>query len=135
MEFMQIEHLKDKRITQLSGGEKQRVIIARAIAQECNVMLLDEPTSSLDIYHEIEVLKYIKKRSNRDTITITVLHDINLAAQYSDFIILLSHGEIATIAPVEEVVTSDNIEKIYNVKVDIYINPTTGKPYIISKGE
>ncbi len=115
----------------LSGGEKQRVLIARAIAQEPDVMLLDEPTSFLDIKHQIEIYDLIKGLSLGNGLTIVgVSHDINMAAQYCDRIILLSNGRVYKVGTPEEVITWENIEGVYGCIVLVDKNPVTGKPRI-----
>ncbi|QIB26450.1 ABC transporter ATP-binding protein [Caloranaerobacter azorensis] len=125
-------HLKDKSINQISGGERQRVIIARALAQEPEIMLLDEPTSHLDINHQIEILSLLKKLNTEKSMTIIiVIHDINLAARYSSKMILLNKGEIISIGKPREVITYENIEMAYNLNVVITENLYTNSPYLI----
>lgn len=122
--------LKDKCINQLSGGEQQRVIIARALAQDTDIILLDEPISHLDIYHQVEILDTIKSINKKVTV-IAVLHDLNLAAQYSDYLVLINKGSIVALGTPEEVLTEENIKKVYNINICIINNPVTGKPHII----
>lgn len=125
-------HLKDKSINQISGGERQRVIIARALAQEPKIILLDEPTSHLDINHQIEILSLLKKLNTEKNMTIViVIHDINLAARYSNKMILLNKGEILSIGKPKEVITYENIEKAYNLNVVITKNLYTNSPYLM----
>lgn len=113
-------HLKDRLITELSGGERQRVIIAKAIAQNPEIIILDEPTSSLDINHQIEILKLLKKFNIENGTTIVlVIHDINLATRYSDEIIILKDGSILGKGNPLEVITKENIETAYTLKVAI----------------
>ncbi|MDD3225808.1 MAG: ABC transporter ATP-binding protein [Clostridium sp.] len=129
-------HLKDKNINDLSGGERQLVIIARAIAQETDILLLDEPISNLDIHHQIKILDTIKTLNIEKNITvITVLHDLNLAAQYSDYLILINQGKIQANGLCEDVLTKENIKKVYNMDTCILKNPVTGKPLIIPIGK
>ncbi len=122
--------LRGKYMNQLSGGEQQRVIISRALAQDTDIILLDEPISHLDIHHQIEILDTIKSLSKRATV-IAVLHDLNLAAQYSDYLVLVNKGSIAFQGTVEEVLTEENIKEVYDINVCMIKNPVTGKPHII----
>lgn len=109
-------HLADRSITEISGGERQRVIIARALTQEPRILLLDEPTSHLDINYQIEILDLIKELSKR-LVVIAVFHDLNLAARYCDELILLSDGIIFASGKPEEVITPENIESVYGIEV------------------
>lgn len=123
-------HLKDINISNLSGGEQQRVLVARAIAQDTEVILLDEPISHLDIYQQVELLDTLKSIKKSKTI-ITVLHDLNLAAQYSDTLILISNGSIVAYGTAKEVITEKNLMEVYHLKSSIIEDPSTGKPHII----
>ena len=125
-------HLVDRPFTELSGGEKQQVIIARALAQEPKVLLLDEPTTHLDINHQVEILNLIKKLSEKEKLTIiAVFHDLNLAAQYCDYLILLNQGEIESIGAPEVVLTPKNIKRVYHAEVLVKRHPITNSLYLI----
>jgi len=125
-------YLRDKRINEISGGERQRVILARALAQDTNIMLLDEPVSQLDIHHQIEIMETIRTLiKSRGMTVIAVMHDLNLAAQYSDYIILMNKGKVVCQGTPQEVITKENIMKVYKLEGYIINNPITGKPYII----
>jgi iron complex transport system ATP-binding protein len=125
-------HLADRPFTELSGGEKQRVIIARALTQEPKVLLLDEPTSHLDINYQVEILNLIKKLSEKEKLTIVaVFHDLNLAAQYCDYLILLNQGEIESIGAPEVVLTPENIKRVYHAEVLVKRHPITNSLYLI----
>ncbi|MCR2043133.1 ABC transporter ATP-binding protein [Anaerosalibacter massiliensis] len=125
-------HLKDRNIDEISGGERQRVIIARALAQEPKIIFLDEPTSHLDINHQMELLNLLKiLNKERKTTIILVIHDINLACRYSDKIILMNNGEIVSIGTPKEVVTRKNIEKTYGLNIIVEENPYTDSIYIV----
>lgn len=123
-------HLKDKNINELSGGERQRVIIARALAQESEIILLDEPISNLDMQHQLEILDTVKYL-NREVTIVAVLHDLNLAGEYSDYILMLKEGKIVSSGKPEQVLTEKNIKETYNMDTYILKNPVTGKPHII----
>lgn len=130
MEVTNTWGLKDKFITELSGGEAQRVIAARALSQETDIILLDEPTSHLDIQYQIEFLN-IFKRLKSDKIIISVLHDLNLASIFSDEIILINKGLVESIGNPWEVINKENIKRVYNLTVEVFENPISKCPYII----
>lgn len=130
MEMTNTWHLKDKNINELSGGERQRVIIARALAQESEIILLDEPISNLDMQHQLEILDTVKYL-NREVTIVAVLHDLNLAGEYSDYILMLKEGKILSSGKPEQVLTEKNIKETYNMNTYILKNPVTGKPHII----
>jgi len=131
MEMTDTVDFSSRELGALSGGEKQRVLIARSIAQEPDVMLLDEPTSFLDIKHQIEIYDMIKGLSSTNDLTIvSVSHDINLAAYYCDRILLLNRGRVHKTGSPEEVVTKENIEGVYGCQVIVDKNPLTDKPRV-----
>jgi ABC-type cobalamin/Fe3+-siderophores transport systems, ATPase components len=111
----------------LSGGEKQRAVIARAIAQDTDFLLLDEPTNHLDINYQMQVFDFIKRLN---VTVLSVMHDLNMASLYCDRIYILEAGQVALSGTPEEVLTKENIYNIYNVEADVMIHPSTGKPSI-----
>ena len=135
MRLTKVYELMDRKITELSGGELQRVLIARALAQEPEILLMYEPVSHLDLHHQIFLLDlfgYLVKE--RGLTILCVLHDINLAASYSDYIILIKDGEIKKYGEPLEVLTKENIEEVYGTEVLFLDNPYTRFPLIIPKG-
>jgi len=115
--------LKDRFFNEISGGEKQRVIIARAIAQQTKVILLDEPTSHLDIHHQLEILEMVKMlKVNKKTTIIAVLHDINMAARFSDRLILLNDQKVMVDGTPEEVIDEKYLGKVYKMEMIIRQN-------------
>lgn len=131
MELTGISHLADRPVTALSGGERQRVVIARALAQEPELILLDEPTSHLDINHQLEVLELLKKLSRQEKLTvICVFHDLNLAAQYCDRLILMKGGRIFALGSPEDVLTPQNIRSVFGASVAVRRHPLSGRPLI-----
>lgn len=128
---MQYSH---KSVKALSGGELQRVVVARAMVQEPELLLLDEPVSHLDLRHQVLVLDQVSSycRKNRNTV-ISVLHDINLAITYSDELVLMKKGEIYAVGKPEEVITEQNLREVYETECLIIQNPLDGKPYVIPK--
>jgi len=126
MRITNTQHIADRLIDEVSGGEKQRVIIARALTQEPKILLLDEPTLHLDIIHQLEILELVKKFARKNKlIVILVSHDLNLATRYCDKLMLLNSGKIHTIGKSQDVITPDNIKEVYNIEIDINYNKRT----------
>ena len=132
MSLTDISHLTERRVGELSGGEWQRVLIAQALTQEPKLLLLDEPTTHLDITHQIETLDLIKKLNKEKNLTIiVVLHDLNMASEYCEKIIMLENGEIYIEGTPEEVLTYKNIEEVYKTIVVVIENPVSKKPHVV----
>ena len=133
-EAIETTHLGDLRgrpITALSGGEKQRVILAQALAQKPELLLLDEPTTHLDVAFQIEIMEIIKQLNAKANITVlAVLHDLNLASQFLNSIALMDSGSIRNCGSVGEVLTRENIERVFGIDVKVSRNPHTGKIWI-----
>lgn len=117
LRLVNLADIEDKYSDQLSGGERQRLIIARAIAQQTDCILLDEPTNHLDIYFQHKILSLLKDLFPS---IVTVLHDINLAARYCDWVIMLDQGDAFAEGHPEDVLTEDNIQRIYGVSATTY---------------
>lgn len=127
---------RNHKINELSGGERQRVFIARALAQEPTIMLLDEPTSHLDLKYQIEVFDLIRRLNRENQITVVVVsHDLNLAGEYCERLILLKNGIIFNIGAPEEVITEDIIKRVYDAETLVSINPMTGSPHVTLVGK
>jgi iron complex transport system ATP-binding protein len=124
IEEVKIENLRERPITELSGGEFQRVAIARALAQEPKVLLLDEPTSHLDIRYQIKLCQLLR-RIRKSCSILATFHDLNLAARFCSSLILIKEGEIIAAGSPAEVVTPENIWSAYRVKVKVKNNPNT----------
>lgn len=134
MEATGILPLAQRPITTLSGGERQRAIIAQALAQQPRVLLLDEPTSHLDISHQVEIFELLRVLSQREQVTVIAnLHDLNLAAQYCDYLILLSEGRVFALGSPAKVLTPENVEAVYGTEVLVDLNPATNRPWVLIK--
>ncbi len=128
--YMELSDLSDRFIDELSGGQRQRALIAMVIAQDSEYVLLDEPTNNLDIYHAINTMKIARKLCDElNKTVILVLHEINYAAFYSDYIMAFKDGKIAKFGTVDEVMTKENLKEIYDV--DFEIMKIKGKPLSI----
>lgn len=128
------DSLKNKhmQMNELSGGERQLAQVARALAQEPSVLLLDEPTSHLDITHQIRILDLIKRLNRTMNLTvIMVIHDLNLASEYCNRLIMIDNSAVYTDGKTAEVLTTEHIQKVYSTKVHIMQNPHSNKPLII----
>ncbi|GAA0452342.1 ABC transporter ATP-binding protein [Alkalibacillus silvisoli] len=124
--------MRHQMLDTLSGGERQRVAIAKAMVQEPEVLLLDEPTSYLDIGYKVNVLNLVKDWQQREQLTILmVLHDLNLAAQYCDQMILMNNGEIVKRGNSEEIMDVDTLETVYKAKPEIIRHPKSNIPQIL----
>ena len=132
MTLMEINHFETRYFNELSGGEKQRVLIASALAQQPKIILLDEPTTALDLHHQIAIYRILKKLQKEQHITIIVVtHDINLAAQYCERMALMGKGMIIRDDTPKEVLQFNLLQETFGVKVYIDINPLTDSLYIL----
>ncbi|MDP2756555.1 MAG: heme ABC transporter ATP-binding protein [Desulfurivibrionaceae bacterium] len=114
MHFTDVAHLADRRLDQLSGGERQRVIIARALCQQPEIILLDEPTASLDPAHQIQIMDLMERfRVEKGTTVIMVSHDLNLASLYGDRLLLLNQGKTEMVGSPDEVLTAERLSACY----------------------
>lgn len=130
LERTQTVHLADRLITELSGGEKQRVIIAQALAQKPRLLLLDEPTTHLDISHQLQILDLLAELNVGGLTVIAVFHDLNLAARFCKRLVLLNRGRIEVLGKAEEVFTPEIIRRVFKAEVVINRSPVTNSPYL-----
>jgi len=137
LDALDITHLKQRFYTQLSGGEKQRVQLARVMAQiwrsedaAQRLLLLDEPTSSLDLGHQQQLMNGVRMFANEGVAVVIVVHDVNLVAHYSDRVLALSCGEMVAEGVPKETITPELMQALYGVDVDVIAHPVNGQPVI-----
>jgi len=132
MEQMGVEALSDRRFNELSGGERARVSLARVLAQDTDVVLLDEPTAALDLHHQDRVMAVVRGLANRGRAVIVVVHGLSIAAAYADRIGVLVEGELTALGDVSEVITPEVIGEAYGVVVDVIQSPD-GTPLVVPR--
>ncbi|MEM1766418.1 MAG: ABC transporter ATP-binding protein [Candidatus Bathyarchaeia archaeon] len=131
LKLLGIENMASRHFNELSGGEQQKVIIARALAQQPKILLLDEPTSNLDIKHQLEVLDLIRNLSRSMGISVIMaMHDLILASRFSDKVFMLKSGRIFAAGAPEVVINEENIMAVYGVKARVY-KLSSGKPHVV----
>jgi iron complex transport system ATP-binding protein len=130
-----ISDLADRSVDELSGGQQQRVWIAMALAQETDILLLDEPTTFLDVAHQIEVLDLLTDLNrDRGTTIVMVLHDLNLAARYADELVAVRDGRVHAIGGPDEVITEVLVKEVFGLESRVIGDPLTGKPLVLPSG-
>ena len=136
MEKTGTQSLAERRVSELSGGEIQGLLMARVLAQETKALLLDEPTANLDIGRQIEILGLIRNlRLDGNMAVLAALHDLNLAAQYCDRLVLIDRGRIYAEGTPREVVTARNIAEVYGAESCVYSHPVNGLPCVLLKAD
>jgi iron complex transport system ATP-binding protein len=130
-----VDDLSGRRVGELSGGEQQRVVLARALAQEPQVLLLDEPTAHLDLKYQVDVLELVRSLAQqRGLAVLMTLHDLNQASLYADRVALLQHGQIVAQGPAREVFTSELLSRVYGVAVTVSKHPERDLPVVLPHG-
>ncbi|OYT72720.1 MAG: ABC transporter ATP-binding protein [Armatimonadetes bacterium JP3_11] len=133
MEQTAIAHLAERTMSQLSGGERQRVNLARALAQEARYLILDEPTTHLDLHHQTQLMHMLRQHAQvQGAGVLLVLHDLNLASQYADWIVLISEGQIVAQGTPDAVLQPMLLERVYHTPVLRQMNPLTGRPLLFA---
>ncbi len=126
MRMTETEQFGERTLDTLSGGERQRVFVSRALAQQPRILLLDEPTSNLDVLHQLKVLDLVRELVDDGLTAIAAIHDLNLAARYCDRLVLLCHGRVLAEGTPGEVLTPETIESAFGVESAVYRDPITG---------
>ncbi|MYT93448.1 ATP-binding cassette domain-containing protein [Streptomyces sp. SID8359] len=135
LEATATEPLADRAVDELSGGQRQRVWIAMALAQQTDLLLLDEPTTFLDASHQIEVLDLLTDlNQERGTTIVMVLHDLNLAARYADHLIALADGKLHSFGPPAEVLTEETVRAVFGLESRVIEDPVSGRPLMLPLG-
>ncbi|PJI94462.1 ATP-binding cassette domain-containing protein [Luteimicrobium subarcticum] len=127
---VEAEHLAARHVTSLSGGERQRVHLARALAQQPRLLLLDEPTNHLDVRAQLATMTLLRKLAADGVTVVTALHELTMAGQTCDHVVLLSQGRVVAAGPVDDVLVPAVLEPVYEVRVDVLRHPRTGRPVI-----
>ena len=127
----ELETLSGRLMNELSGGERQRAVLARALATEAGILLLDEPTANLDLAHQATILALVRRRCDlNDASAIVVTHDVNLAAEFSDYVLLMKDGKTVAFGPPSEVFSPELLKEVFGVRVLVDAHPLTGVPRI-----
>lgn len=133
MERTETAALAGRSISELSGGEQQRVLVARALAQAAPIMLMDEPTAHLDLRHQDALLKLIRRLVAEDGLAVLIaLHDLNLVARFADRVALLSNGSIFTRGSPREVLTPEHLAEVYGIEIHVMEHPIHGSPLVLT---
>ncbi|MDR2045335.1 MAG: ABC transporter ATP-binding protein [Clostridium sp.] len=135
MDAMGVAELADRNVDELSGGQRQRVWIAMALAQRTDILLLDEPTTFLDIAHQIEILDLLTEQNRkRGTTIVMVLHEVNLAARYADFLFAMRDGELVASGTPREILTEKVVRQIFELESVVIPDPVSGAPMMLPCG-
>ncbi|GJL57249.1 MAG: hypothetical protein NPIRA03_01060 [Nitrospirales bacterium] len=131
MDDLDVTHLGSRLVTDVSGGERQRAVIARALTQEPQILLLDEPTAFLDLHHQLDIARILRRLNRERGLTVVLVsHDLNLASQYCDRLMLLNHGQIVEVGSPLEVLRPDLLELVYGCQVLVDGHPQSGLPRV-----
>jgi iron complex transport system ATP-binding protein len=131
LEQMQLSGMRHQLVTQLSGGEMQRVLIARALVQEPELMILDEPTSALDLHHQISTLDHIERMQKSGVTIVSTMHDITLGAMYAERIVIMQHGKVLLDGPANQVIHSTHLKSAFDDAITIH-TLDNGRPVIVA---
>ncbi|MGN6273600.1 MAG: ABC transporter ATP-binding protein [Protaetiibacter sp.] len=135
LEATNTSELAERSVDELSGGQRQRVWVAMALAQQTDILLLDEPTTFLDVAHQIEVLDLLAELGRtRGTTIVMVLHDLNLAARYADELVAMREGRIVASGPPSHVLDAELVERVFGIRSHVMVDPVSGSPLVIPIG-
>ena len=134
MRLTDTRRFADRTLDTLSGGERQRVFVARALSQQPSVLLLDEPTSNLDVLHQLQAMELVRSLVDGGLTAIAAIHDLNLAARFCDRLVLMKSGRVIAEGTPEEVISPETIEEAFSVRAVVYRDPVTGAPAVSVKG-
>ncbi|MEA2007828.1 MAG: ABC transporter ATP-binding protein [Chloroflexota bacterium] len=135
MQRTKMTHLAERRIAELSGGEQQRALLARALAQATPILLLDEPTNHLDLQHQMNILSLVRELAIEQNLAVLMaIHDLNLVSFFADRVALFVNAELRTLGTLEEVLTEENISAAYQTPVQVLPHPNSGVPLILPTG-
>lgn len=125
-------HLGERLIQELSGGEKQRVLLARALAQQPDLLLLDEPTVHLDVHFQVELLRLVQQLARQEGYAVALVsHELNLAAEFADRVLLLHQGQILRLGPPADVLERELLEQVFETELDVFPHPESGRPRVV----
>jgi iron complex transport system ATP-binding protein len=131
LEMCDLRDYETRLMNELSGGERQRVVFARALATQARILLLDEPTANLDLSHQAILFRLVRERCQTcDSAAVIITHDLNLASEFADEILLLKQGELVAKGSPKEILTTENLQAVFEVEVFLDGHPVTGKPRI-----
>ncbi len=129
LEAVDVSHLKDRLVSEISNGERARVLLARALAVNAPVLLVDEAIAALDPAHQLQVLDVLRGEADRGRVVLAALHDLGLAQRYCDTLVLMHHGRIFDQGPPDEVLTTQNLSEVY--KIEVEFGSAEGQPFVI----
>ncbi len=131
MDRTETARFENRQLDRLSGGERQRVVLARALVQQANVILLDEPSSALDLRHRMSIMETLQEEiEKREVVVVVALHDVALAGRYCDRLVLMSEGTVDSVGQPADVLTSENLRRVFGVETRIQADPETGSPQV-----
>ncbi|WP_205066146.1 Fe(3+) dicitrate ABC transporter ATP-binding protein FecE [Pantoea coffeiphila] len=128
---VQIGTLAEKQVSTLSGGQRQRAFLAMTLAQDTPLLLLDEPTTWLDINHQVELLLLLRRQQQQGKTVVTVLHDLNQASRYCDHLVLMMAGQVVASGTPEQVMTPELLHRVFSINAEIHADPVCGRPMCV----